>query len=66
MGAALHAPDPLLAPFIAVYIGFNFGLPDAFRTGLNPTDSCLSARSLLGGLERRGALAVDPESTGAP
>ena len=50
IGAALHLPDPLLAPFIAVFIAFNFGLPDAFRTGLNSTDNCLSALRLLGAL----------------
>ncbi len=60
IAAALHLPDPLVAPFIAIFIGFNFGLPDAFRTGLNSTDNCLSALRLLDALERRGSLTVDP------
>ena len=66
IAAALHLPEPLVAPFIAVFIGFNFGLPDAFRTGLNSTDNCLSALRLLDTLERRGSLTVDPaEAAGA-
>jgi hypothetical protein len=55
MAAALHVPAPLLAPFVAIYIGFNFGLPDAFRTGQNSTDNCVSALRLIGALERRQA-----------
>ena len=66
IAAALHLPDPLLAPFIAVFIAFNFGLPDAFRTGLNSTDNCLSALRLLGALEQRGKLTVDPASAEPP
>ena len=65
IAAALHLPDPLVAPFIAVFISFNFGLPDAFRTGLNTTDNCLSALRLLDALERRGSLTVDPASDDA-
>jgi sodium:dicarboxylate symporter family protein len=55
MAAALHIPGPLVAPFVAVYIGFNFGLPDAFRTGQNSTDNCVSALHLIGALDRRRA-----------
>lgn len=60
MAAALHVSGPRLAPFIAIYIGFNFGLPDAFRTGQNSTDNCVSALRLIGALDRRRALARGP------
>ena len=62
MAAALNIPGPLLAPFMAIYVGFNFGLPDAFRTGQNSTDNCVSALRLIGALDRRRALAGDPAS----
>ncbi len=61
MAAALHVPGPLVAPFIAVYIGFKFGLPDAFWTGQNSTDNCVSALRLIGALDRRRALSGGPE-----
>ena len=39
----LGVPPETHAMFITLYIGFNFGLPDSFRTGQNSTDNCLSA-----------------------
>ncbi|MBI4534264.1 MAG: cation:dicarboxylase symporter family transporter [Candidatus Melainabacteria bacterium] len=45
--AKLIGISPELTPlFIALYIGFNFGLADAFRSGHNSTDNCLSALML--------------------
>ena len=42
--AGLLAVPALTIPiFLAVYIGFQFGLPDSFRTGGNQTDNCLYA-----------------------
>ncbi|WP_437616974.1 cation:dicarboxylase symporter family transporter [Sorangium sp. So ce834] len=58
IGAALHIPARLLPSFIALYIGFNFGLPDSFRSGQNSTDSCVSALQLLRTLTRRRARAA--------
>jgi Na+/H+-dicarboxylate symporter len=55
IAAARNIPGPLVAPFLAIYVGFNFGLPDAFRTGQNSTDNCVSALRLIGALARRRA-----------
>ncbi len=42
----LSIPPELSSLFIALYVGFNFGLTDAFRSGHNSTDNCLSALML--------------------
>ena len=33
----------MLAVFLAVYLGIQFGLPDSFRTGNNSTDDYIGA-----------------------
>jgi Na+/H+-dicarboxylate symporter len=55
MASVLSVPAELVAPFTAIYIGFNFGLPESFRTGQNSTDNCLIALQLtaLEGARRR-------------
>ena len=42
----LNVPASLQASYIALYIGFQFGLSDSFRTALNVTDNCLSSVAL--------------------
>jgi Na+/H+-dicarboxylate symporter len=37
----LNIPDAMASTFVALYVGFQFGLPDAFRTGNNSTDDCV-------------------------
>lgn len=66
LGEALHIPAHLRPSFIALYIGFNFGLPDSFRSGQNSTDSCVSALQLLGRLTRRRARGAGASGTARP
>ena len=39
----LNIPETILPVYLAVYIGLQIGLPDAFRTGVNSTDDCACA-----------------------
>ena len=39
----LGLPEEIIAVFLALYIGFQIGLPDSFRTGANSTDNCVNA-----------------------
>ncbi len=43
LAAMLHLDKATAAAFMALYVGFQLGLPDSFRTGANSTDSCLLA-----------------------
>ena len=42
----LGLPAGVSALFVTLYVGFNFGLTDSFRSGHNSTDNCLSALML--------------------
>ena len=46
-------PDPVIGVFLALYIGFQIGLPDSFRTGANSTDNCVNAVILQDIFERK-------------
>lgn len=39
----LALPESAIPVFLAIYLGFQLGLPDSFRTGGNSTDNCLCA-----------------------
>ena len=39
----LGLPEEITPVFLALYIGFQIGLPDSFRTGANSTDNCVNA-----------------------
>lgn len=39
----LAIPESAIPIFLAIYLGFQLGLPDSFRTGANSTDNCLCA-----------------------
>lgn len=39
----LGLPEEIIPVFLALYIGFQIGLPDSFRTGANSTDNCVNA-----------------------
>ncbi len=48
----LGLPEEVTGVFLALYIGFQIGLPDSFRTGANSTDNCLNALILQNIYER--------------
>ncbi len=48
----LGLPEEIIAVFLALYIGFQIGLPDSFRTGANSTDNCVNALILQDVYER--------------
>ena len=48
----LGLPVEVTGVFLALYIGFQIGLPDSFRTGANSTDNCLNALILQNIYER--------------
>ncbi len=39
----LGLPAEVAGVFVALYVGFQIGLPDSFRTGANSTDNCVNA-----------------------
>lgn len=39
----LAIPESVIPIFLAIYFGFQLGLPDSFRTGANTTDNCVCA-----------------------
>ena len=39
----LGLPAEATGVFVALYVGFQIGLPDSFRTGANSTDNCVNA-----------------------
>ena len=48
----LGLPEEVTGVFLALYIGFQIGLPDSFRTGANSTDNCVNALILQNMYER--------------
>lgn len=38
----LGLPEEIIPVFLALYVGFQIGLPDSFRTGANSTDNCVN------------------------
>ena len=48
----LGLPEDVIGVFLALYIGFQIGLPDSFRTGANSTDNCVNALILQNMYER--------------
>lgn len=50
----LGVPDALLAPFIAIFVTIQLGLPDSFRTATNSTDDYFAAVLIQDRLARRG------------
>lgn len=51
----LGLPSEVVPIFLALYVGFQIGLPDSFRTGANSTDNCVSGVILQDIYERRYA-----------
>lgn len=49
----LDVPPNLQPAFLMIFLGLQVGLPDAFRTGANSTDSCPAALLLNDAYERR-------------
>ena len=49
----LGVPVEVVPVFLALYIGFQIGLPDSFRTGANSTDNCVNALILQDVYERK-------------
>jgi len=43
VAALLAIPESATPIFLAIYLGFQLGLPDSFRTGSNSTDNCVCA-----------------------
>lgn len=52
--AAVGMPPEQAAPFLALYLGLQLGLPDSFRTGTNSTDDLLCAVAFNAVAERAG------------
>ncbi len=57
----LGLPEEVTGVFLALYIGFQIGLPDSFRTGANSTDNCLNAL-ILQNIYEREYLAREPKA----
>jgi Na+/H+-dicarboxylate symporter len=49
----LGLPPEVVPVFLALYVGFQIGLPDSFRTGANSTDNCVNGVILQDLYERR-------------
>jgi len=46
--------EPAIAPvFLTLYVGFQIGLPDSFRTGANSTDNCVNGVILQTAYDRK-------------
>jgi len=43
VASLLAIPESAMPVFLAIYLGFQLGLPDSFRTGCNSTDNCVCA-----------------------
>lgn len=43
IASLLAIPESTIPAFLAIYLGFQLGLPDSFRTGCNSTDNCVYA-----------------------
>ncbi len=57
----LGLPAEVTGVFLALYIGFQIGLPDSFRTGANSTDNCVNAL-ILQNIYEREYLAREPKA----
>jgi Na+/H+-dicarboxylate symporter len=55
----LGLPAEVVPIFLALYVGFQIGLPDSFRTGANSTDNCVSGVILQDIYERRYTTPVE-------
>ncbi len=53
MSVLLNVPEAVAPLFLSLYITLQLGLPDAFRTGCNSTDSALLAITSEAGFERQ-------------
>ncbi|MEN8129276.1 MAG: cation:dicarboxylase symporter family transporter [Pseudomonadota bacterium] len=60
----LGLPQDVVPVFLALYVGFQIGLPDSFRTGANSTDNCVSGVILQDLYERQYQLqpGLEPEA----
>jgi Na+/H+-dicarboxylate symporter len=60
----LGLPQDVVPVFLALYVGFQIGLPDSFRTGANSTDNCVSGLILQDLYERQYQIqpGLEPEA----
>lgn len=61
LAIVLGLPAEVTGIFLALYIGFQIGLPDSFRTGANSTDNCVNAL-ILQNIYENEYLAREPKA----